>query len=424
MLHLIKVLKELKVASCKSFNKSDKGFTLVELLVVIGILAALATAVVVVINPMEMLRQGRDAIRMEEIGMLHKALSLFQVDRPTDSMGIANRIYVSIPDTSSTCANLGLPALPTGWFYHCVAATNLRNTNGTGWIPINFTTMFQGSPFASLPVDPINTVALGAFYVFVTDGRTWTLASLLESEKYTPSALRDGGTDFTRFEAGNNLALWTTASGLVGYWSFDNPTLGTGGIRDSALNNHGTLHNATLAEAQVPGVVGGALRFDGVNDFVALTSQPPISGGFTFEAWAKRKSDSSFAQSIFNNNQFFLRTQQEPENPNNPFEAFVRLSDGSVEPRIISGIAATIEQWFYVVVTWDKVTLRIYVDGVLRGSRTRAMELTSTTIEARIGRGMMTSVDFTPFNGLIDEVRIYNRALSATEIMANFNATK
>jgi len=423
MLHLIKVLKELKVASCKSFNKSDKGFTLVELLVVIGILAALATAVVVVINPMEMLRQGRDAIRMEEIGMLHKALSLFQVDRPTDSMGIANRIYVSIPDTSSTCANLGLPALPTGWSYHCVTATNLRNTNGTGWIPINFTTMFQGSPFASLPVDPINTVALGAFYVFVTDGRTWSLASLLESEKYTPSALRDGGTDFTRFEAGNNLALWTTASGLVGYWSFDNPTLGTGGIRDSALNNHGTLHNATLAEAQVPGVVGGALRFDGVNDIVDVPDSASLNiiNAITVEAWVRTTvSSTDFNSAIVNkgNNAYFLTIGEyvmaEPRVTGFLFIAgtwrFLRgntpINDGS---------------WHHVVMTYDGQRLMVYRNGI---SDAPPLSVTGNiTIDTRVLR-IGTYRGITLFNGNIDEVRIYNRALSATEIMANFNATK
>ena len=55
-------------------NTFSKGFTLVELLVVITILAALAAAVVVVLNPMELLAQGRDAQRMSDLDTVQDAL--------------------------------------------------------------------------------------------------------------------------------------------------------------------------------------------------------------------------------------------------------------------------------------------------------------------------------------------------------------
>ena len=80
-----------------------------------------------------MLRQGRDATRMGNIGTLHRTLSMFQIDRPADSMGLPNRIHVSIPSDLTDCANLGLPPIP-GWVYRCVPAANLRNIDGTGWI--------------------------------------------------------------------------------------------------------------------------------------------------------------------------------------------------------------------------------------------------------------------------------------------------
>ena len=217
-----------------------------------------------------MLRQGRDSTRMREIGTLHRSLSMFQVDRPAVSIGDPNRIYISIPDTSDTCANLGLPTPPPNWSYRCVTAENLRNINGTGWIPINFTTMFQGSPLASLPVDPVNTVASGAFYVFVTDGRTWTLASLLESERYIPFAARDGGTDAARFEVGTNLSLWVAPLGTVSDWNLTINSSGATSVAITSGTGHGGTTNYTRTIAQ--GTV------------VALTA-PATSGGQNFASW-------------------------------------------------------------------------------------------------------------------------------------------
>ena len=84
-------------------------------------------------------------------------------------------------------------------------------------------------------------------------------------------------------------------------------------------------------------------------------------------------------------------------------------------------MASTIGQWFFVAVTWDKTTLRIYVNGELKGSSTRSGELTSTTVEARIGRGEQTNVNANPFNGLIDEVALFDVVLEVKDIEAIMN---
>jgi hypothetical protein len=209
---------------------------------------------------------------------------------------------------------------------------------------------------------------------------------------------------------------------LVGCWKFDEGS-GTIAYDSSGNGNDGTLvlAGSAISSAWVSGKYRSALSFDGVDDYVNLTNQPPITNGFTFSAWVKRNGDSPSCQVIFNNHQFFLRTMPENENSNNPFEAFVNLSDGSVEPRAQSNVASTIGQWFFVTVTWDKTTLKIYVNGELNGSSTRSGELTSTTVEARIGRGEQTNVNANPFNGLIDEVALFDVALEAEDIEAIMN---
>ena len=58
-----------------------KGFTLIELLVVIAILAVLAVAVTLILNPAELVRQGRDSTRLSDIGTVHRAIGLYFADQ-------------------------------------------------------------------------------------------------------------------------------------------------------------------------------------------------------------------------------------------------------------------------------------------------------------------------------------------------------
>jgi len=432
MSHKTKILRErerVKRWFLTLCNNPSKSFTLVELLIVIGILAALAAAVVVVINPVEMLRQGRDSTRMREIGAIHRALSMFQVDRSTAPLGSSNIIHISIPDTSPTCANLTLPTPPSGWAYRCVPAAYLRRIDGTGWIPIDFTSVFQGSPLPSLPIDPTNTTASSNFYVYITDGRTWVLASLLESERHAPSASRDGGTDAARFEAGTNLALWTTASGLVGYWSFD----GTGsiannqdvGLRDtSGRDNHGTASNANATGMVfVPGRVGNAVSFDGVDDFVEIGDRPTLNfhgtQPFTIEAWV-RPAVANHAGVIvgrfnggvagnyhfgFTGGRLYLHREVSP---------FTKVRT----------TVLTVNIWHHVVGTYDGSHMRLFINGSSDAVPVASGSVPNVSIRVLIGARLQNNVPAFFFNGLIHEVRIHNRVLTEAEIRAIFNATR
>ncbi len=185
----------------------QRGFTLIELLVVIAILGVLSTAVVLVINPAELLKQGRDATRLSDLATLETSLALFQADRSQGSLGAASTTYLSIPDTSPTCANTGLTP-PPGWTYHCVSTTTLAKTDGTGWIPVNFNLISVGSPLSKLPIDPTDTVSSGLYYTYTTNGFNYELNSFMESQRYLQqSAAADNGDDGYVYENGSNLHL-------------------------------------------------------------------------------------------------------------------------------------------------------------------------------------------------------------------------
>src|SRR3989338_277276 len=94
-----------------------KGFTLIELLVVIAILAVLATAVVIILNPAELLKQGRDSTRLSDLAALQSSIALYLSD-------------VTSPDLDTT---LTVCSTGTG-----VASTNVLCT-GAGTSPLTNT---------------------------------------------------------------------------------------------------------------------------------------------------------------------------------------------------------------------------------------------------------------------------------------------
>jgi hypothetical protein len=86
---------------------------------------------------------------------------------------------------------------------------------------------------------------------------------------------------------------------------------------------------------------------------------------------------------------------------------------------ILSSSTVQKDRWYHVVGTFDGTTGRLYVDGVLNSSAPQSSPLTDRNNQVYIGRGISGT---NSFSGSIDEVRVYNRALSATEISALYNS--
>ena len=404
--------------SSHSQSKSQASFTLIELLITLAVIAILMTVVVISINPSEMMKRNRDVRRLADLNSLNKAIQLFQISLPYASLGDSNTVYVSIPDTSSSCANLGLPPLPSGWSYKCSSPQNYRKIDGTGWIPLNFTSMDIGSPLAALPIDPVNSTSSGNYYTYVTGG-SWALTALLESRKEIENTARkDGGYDPERYEIGSNLTLWRNASGLVGYWKFDEGS-GTTAYDSSGNNNHGTLYNGPT---WTQGKVGGALSFDGVDDYVNCgnsTSLQPTSitfGGWLYLYGWLDKITSYGSHHIFMAEGYAIATNS------SAWSVWVNDSTGRRSRSISHN--NKLNEWHFVMVTYDEVSgyMKFYWNGVLRDtfyiSAGQPIVYTGSKL-LRIGNGSSFDTD-----GLIDEVRIYNRVLSEAEIRAIYNATK
>ena len=152
-------------------NTFSKGFTLVELLIVITILAALAAAVVVVLNPAELLAQARDAQRLTDMTTMRDAINLHisQIAAPILCVGGTGTPPACLAGGRCTVAAVPTTNMPFAGGTACVvpALADLRSIAGPGWISVNFGLMPGGAPIATLPVDPVNSITF--FYAYRAD---------------------------------------------------------------------------------------------------------------------------------------------------------------------------------------------------------------------------------------------------------------
>ncbi len=384
---------------------------------------------------MEFFKQARDSRRLDELQSINTALAMFQIDQSGTSMGSANTFYVSIPSSQTNCSDLGLPSLPDNWSYACSNSTNYRKVDSTGWIPVNFTSLSYRTPLEILPIDPINTTSTGNYYTYITGG-SWELNAMFESSKYRFSGekdktSKDGGDFWAVYELGTNLTLSPlNGSGSVGYWKFDGGTSGsianntTAGFEDSSGNgNNGTASNANGAGmAWTTGKLSGAVNFDGVDDYVDVASSTSlnITDAITIEAWVYPKGWNPGGNLIVSKCFYYAGAA---------YNLWINEGHTSIKFYINEGqfgsalsFDGALNKWYHIVGTYDRQYVRVYVNGV--GGTPYANTSSINTNTYNVAIGSRPGGGSYNFNGLIDEVRIYNRALSPTEISAIYNATK
>jgi hypothetical protein len=209
--------------------------------------------------------------------------------------------------------------------------------------------------------------------------------------------------------------------GLVSYWALDE----NGGTLayDNQSTNNGTLYNSPVWQAESNCVSGSCLSFDGTNDYMDTNSISLMSGATigAIEAWVKINALGTPYASIRN------AIVGKASSPDNAFgfsntENKLRLRLGNVV-NLDSISTISVGQWYHVVGTWDSLGMKIYINGVLDNSNTNVVSwydnLNLPTVIGRIYTGSTGG----SFNGLIDEVRIYNRALTADEIAQRYQAS-
>ena len=393
----------------------NKSFTLVELLIVIGILAIITAAIIIVLNPAELLKQARDSKRLQDITSIDQSLQVAQAIYPDVDLGTASTVYVSVADTTSTCANLGLPSLPSGWTYNCVTSSNLINTDGTGWIPVNFqdANLVGAIQLQALPIDPTNTTSTGLYYTYVMGG-SWEVTALTEADKHD-AAVNDGGMFPGVLQKGSYLDATpgTRDNGLIGYWTFEE---GSGSTAYDTSGNGGnvTLYNGT-PHSSTNKVGSYSLNPDGSsNDYGSRSGSflNPNSGTVSF--WVYPETLTGF------NRYYFVHYY---DSGNALYLYSLAAGDGSgmfavgnnVDPLSSGTIEA--DSWQHFVATYDNGAAKLYKNGGLISSFSYAGPIV-------FGSTFGISSSGNAMDGYVDDVRVYNRALSVSEIEAIYNATR
>ncbi len=214
-------------------------------------------------------------------------------------------------------------------------------------------------------------------------------------------------------------------SDLVGWWNF-NEGSGTTAGDISGYDNHGTIVGATHTDG-VPGTGGSALEFNGVDDYVNMGN--PVDDSLDFGL-------NDFSTSAW----FKINTIQPQGVILGKYSSwplwYTRLNaDGRVEVRIAfdsdtsfpntSGNIINDNNWHYVVAVYERNgSLTRYINGKIDGLSidiSSASDRTVNTNNSFVVGGILSGQRF---NGLIDDVRIYNRALTAQEIQTLYAQTK
>jgi hypothetical protein len=181
----------------------------------------------------------------------------------------------------------------------------------------------------------------------------------------------------------------------------------------SGNGNTGTIVNATWTTS---GKYGSALSFNGTNAQVVINDSASLhlTTAVTLEAWVNPSSAPTGWQDVLYKavDNYFLEAGS--TNGNKPGTGVLLTS--SAEPLAYGPAALTASTWTHLAMTYDGTTLKIYVNGALVTSTTQTGTITTSTNALQIG-GDTTYGQY--FKGLIDEVRVYNIALTQAQIQTD-----
>lgn len=216
----------------------------------------------------------------------------------------------------------------------------------------------------------------------------------------------------------------TLQNGLVGYWPF------CGNANDaSGNNNNGTVNGATLTTDRF-GNANSAYSFDGVNDYIEVLSNSALSmqQSGTISCWFFKPNYNSryealvVKEGVYNNNQCNYKFQL----------SFGNEMAFAADPRGVTGCNnvngcypnyLTTGTWHQVIGVITPQSLKFYMDGVLYGDTTILSSNNLVTNNLPLSFGRLPFIDPTLignermyFDGKLDDIAIYNRALSASEV--------
>ena len=214
-------------------------------------------------------------------------------------------------------------------------------------------------------------------------------------------------------------------NGLVGFWSFNGQDVSGATAYDrSGSGNNGTITGATLDS----GKVGQALRFNGASNYLDTNHDYSWSNAQPFSMSVWFNTNNPFTNQVIlskdttSNWEYTLRLNA------NGSLSFHYWNTGGNDEIVVGTDASEIatSTWYHAAVTYDGVSnAYLYLNSIEKASDATIVDTFQNRADTtRIGYGYYNSGTAYYFNGLLDEVRIYNRALSAAEVKRLYNMGK
>jgi hypothetical protein len=227
------------------------------------------------------------------------------------------------------------------------------------------------------------------------------------------------------------LPSYVPSNGLVGWWPFN------GNANDESGNgNNGTVNGATLT-ADRNGSSNSAYNFDGINDLIRVPHHSNLNllGDYSINLWFRGNY-----QNIFNNSWTFIAKRDDNGfccSINVPYQIFVPFNSTNYA---IAGIAlasgggysfitppnsspVSLDSWQNLIITNSSGNLNFYLNGMLNYSTTFSNSLRAGNTSDLLIGSVNREISAEWMNGSLDDIAIYNRALTPTEITALYTAT-
>ena len=281
-------------------------------------------------------------------------------------------------------------------------------------------------------------VYFGADADQVANGTGDTFQGNQTATTFAPGALADGTIYYWRIDEvavdGTKVIgpVWSfttlpevsaTVAGLAGWWKLDEGS-GTTAVDWSGNGNHGTLNGSPQ---WVEGLVGGALdlEFDNTNECVVVPAFDVPAGGITLAAWVKPESFSQHDARIIdkgrdvasaNDAYWMLSTNSSGSNYVLRFRLKTDESQDTTTMLASSG-GLTAGEWAHVAAIWDGTSMILYQDAVEVGRVAKGGTVVAASATARVYIGnQLASSQRRPWDGLIDDVRVYSEGLTVEEL--------
>ena len=206
-------------------------------------------------------------------------------------------------------------------------------------------------------------------------------------------------------------------SGLVSWWP------GDGFALDVAGTNNGTVQGGVT---YTNGLVGQAFSFNGLSGWIDVTNEAPLNptGPFSVEYWINGKpaqSDSYF-EVVDHSHGFTDLTGWCMEGTTANGTVEFGFGVGSGFPAVATASSVLDSHWHHVAGVFTGTQIQIYLDGILNGSVAQSSPPVNNSRDVEIGSSYGGGARKRYFNGLIDELRYYNRALSSNEVATIYQA--